>query len=126
MGISTIHLLLSIVLSEQLSPLFANANPERTVVPVLLDVGLLRLNDNLAHHSLQGRGTRSPINHSLPHKYRTRDACSYSAIRQGRDYKELQVPYYSCDSHVSYYMRGDWKSIKNTIDNLAAENQDGR
>lgn len=84
---ATIHLL-STVLSEQLSPLFANANPERIVVPVLLDVGLLRLNDNLAHHPLRGREARSPINHSLPHKYR--DACSYPAIHQGRDHKELE------------------------------------
>lgn len=47
----TIHLpLSSIVVSKQLSLLFANASPERLMVPALLDIGLLRINDNLARH----------------------------------------------------------------------------
>lgn len=41
---------------------------------------------------LRGEGARTPMNHSLLHKYHTRDVGSYPAISQGRDYKELEHP----------------------------------
>lgn len=95
----------SIVVSMQRSLLFANASPERVMVPALLDVGLLCLSDNLAYRATDLRGERGfpDTNRPLPHKYCICDVGSLLARLKVAFTKNssIQVSYYIRNSHIS-------------------------